>query len=176
MRALDRLGVSALMLGLGFAMILVPDVTRVLLVDPTFSAVLGTLAVATLVVVLRATGPRGSLLERRMFVLFLASMPMVYLSSWLRHGGSSTWLGVELAGQLVFAVIAWLGARRPMVLAGGIVAHGVLWDSWHFGRTPFMPDWYAVACLLVDVGFGLYVATQARAYAAARHRDTHLAR
>jgi hypothetical protein len=58
------------------------------------------------------------------------------------------------------------GVRRaPWLLAAGIAGHGLLWDAWHFNRGGFVPDWYVLACLVVDLTFGFYVATQAAEYA-----------
>lgn len=50
------------------------------------------------------------------------------------------------------------------MLALGIAAHGVLWDTWHHGRTNSMPDWYATACLVVDLGWGFYACRKIRAW------------
>lgn len=161
----DALGLAALVLSTMAATLLVPDLSLAALGDPAFGAVVGAAVTLTLVVVLRGRGRRGSVLERSAFAIFLALMPMVYVVSRLRFGGSANWLWLELLGQGVFAGLALVGARRsPWILAAGIAGHGLLWDSWHYGRTPFMPDWYAIACLIVDVGWGLYVATQARTW------------
>jgi hypothetical protein len=161
----DALGLAALVLSTLAALLLVPDLSVALLGHPAFGAVIGAAAMLTLIVVLRGRGRRGSALERFAFAAFLALMPTVYVMSRLRFGGSANWLGLELLGQGLFAALALVGARRsPWILAAGIAGHGLLWDSWHHGRTPFMPDWYAIACLIVDVGWGLYVATQVRAW------------
>ena len=161
----DALGLAALVLSTMAALLLVPDLSLAVLGQPAFGAVIGAALTLTLVVVLRGRGRRGSALERSAFAIFLALMPTVYVVSRLRFGGSLQWLWLELLGQGLFAVLALVGARRsPWILAAGIAGHGLLWDSWHHGRTPFMLDWYAVACLIVDVGWGFYVATQVRAW------------
>ncbi|MBI5515722.1 MAG: hypothetical protein HY909_18210 [Deltaproteobacteria bacterium] len=165
-RDLDTVGLVALLLGYSAAALLVPDFRPLeLLLEPTIGAVAGTAALVTVVVVQRSKGRRGSLLERRVMAAFLALMPTVYLSSWHLHHGAGGWLGLELLGLGVFAALAWWGLKRsPWVLAAGIAAHGVLWDSWHLGRQGFIADWYVVACVVVDLAFGFYVATQARAF------------
>ena len=84
---------------------------------------------------------------------------------WFAHGISRNWLFVELGGQAVFAVVALgLGMRRYQALAFGIVAHGLAWDVWHIGRQGFIPDWYTVVCLVVDVSIGPYVFVRAAAW------------
>lgn len=162
---LDALGLAALVLSTVSAAFLLPDLSLGLLGQPGFHAMLVTAGVLTLVVVLRSRGRRGSVLERAALALFLALMPSVYLMSGMRNGASGHWLGLELVGQVVFAALAYWGFRsQPWALAAGIAAHGLLWDSWHHNSAPFMPDWYPPACLIVDVGWGFYVATQVSAW------------
>ena len=68
---------------------------------------------------------------------------------------------------LGLAALAAIGARRaPWLLGVGVMAHGLLWDSWHIGRAPFMPDWYSLACLIVDVGWGLWALGRVSAWRA----------
>ncbi len=69
------------------------------------------------------------------------------------------WLGVEAAGLLVYAAFAVLGFKRsPWFLVAGIMAHGLAWDIWHIGNSRYIPNWYSVGCLVVDVSLGVYVA------------------
>jgi hypothetical protein len=162
---LDALGLAAFAATTFAAALVVPDLSLSLVGQPVFSAVIASAIVLTLVTVLRARGRRGSRLERLFLALFLSLMPTVYLMSWLRFGGGGGWLGSELAGQVVFGALAIAGLRRsPWFLAIGIAGHGILWDAWHYGRTPFMPDWYAIFCAVVDVGLAIYVATQVPAW------------
>jgi hypothetical protein len=166
---LDALGLAVFVLATFAAALLVPDLSLSLISQPVFGAVVGCGIALTLVTVVRAQGRRGSRLERRCLAFFLLLMPTVYLASWLRFGGGSGWLAAELAGQVIFGVLAIAGLRRwPWLLAIGIAGHGLLWDAWHYGRTPFMPDWYALACAIVDVGLALYVAAQVRVWSSAR--------
>ncbi len=100
--------------------------------------------------------------ERQALTVFLAGMPIVYLLRGLLAGTSASagWFWVECAGAMIFEALAWIGYRRlPWLLAFGIVAHGMLWDSWHFHST-YIPSWYALGCLLVDVGVGFYAAVR----------------
>jgi hypothetical protein len=116
----------------------------------------------------RLLGGRGIAIERVVLALFLAAMPVVYILRWLmaRDGAGSGWLGAELFGFVIFAAVALMGLKvSPWYLAGGIAAHGIAWDSWHYSiHETYMPHWYAIACLLVDVGLGMYVAARIPAY------------
>ena len=91
------------------------------------------------IVILSATrwlGPRAIHFERRWSALFLAGMPLIYITRCLIAGGggtSPTWLGVEIAGLPLYAGLAVLGLRgSPWFIVAGIAAHGLAWDSWHW--------------------------------------------
>jgi hypothetical protein len=125
-------------------------------------------ATIVLLYVTRLLGARGIAIERIVLALFLAAMPVVYILRWLfdRDGAGGGWLWLELLGFLVFAALAVMGLRvSPWYMAAGIAAHGVAWDIWHyFIEETYMPHWYAITCLLVDVGIGLYVAARIPAW------------
>lgn len=146
----------------GVGVVLVPswqgalwDVCRLAAV---FAAVTIPLLLAT-----RLVGRRGERLERAWLAFFLAGMPIVYVVRWLvAHppGAPHRDLWLELLGLAAYGAVAITGWRRqPVLLAVGIAAHGVAWDSWHlyFGSA-YVPAWYALGCLLVDVGLGAYLA------------------
>jgi len=127
----------------------------------------GAIAAAVTIAILFATrrmGSRGVALERVVMALFLAGMPLIYIAGWLVTGGGGAgraWLAIELAGLPVYAALALLGLRRSAwFLAAGIAAHGLGWDAWHL-HSDYIPRWYAIGCLLVDVGLALYVAARA---------------
>jgi hypothetical protein len=127
--------------------------------EPTTRA--GMLMVATLLALLafRRLGARAARLERLLLCVFLASMPLIYLESGLWHGAKERLL-LEGLGLVLFAGWAFLAySRDAWVLAAGIAAHGVLWDSWHHG-VDYIPSWYASACLVVDLGWAGYVLLQ----------------
>jgi len=130
----------------------------------------GVVSAATIVLlyVTRLLGARGIAIERIVLALFLGAMPVVYILRWLtkRDGAGSEWLWLELLGFVVFAALAVMGLKvSPWYLAAGIAAHGIAWDAWHyFTAETYMPHWYAIACLLVDVGLGLYVAARIPAW------------
>src|SRR6267378_7774566 len=77
----------------------------------------------------------------------------------------SSWIWVELLGLALFAAFAALGLKNSTwFLAIGIASHGVAWDSWHYKNSAYVPNWYAVACLLVDLTLGAYVAARVPVY------------
>ena len=175
----DATGLGLFVVTMIAAALLVPELSVGLLGQPAFWAVIGGAVTLTVITILRSQGRRGTAVERVVLATFLFLMPTVYLASWLRSGGEITWFWIELSGQVGFGALAVLGLRRsPWLLAAGIGAHGLLWDAWHYGRTPFMPDWYAIACAVVDVGAGVYVATQVSAWRGSQRadRDPTLAR
>ena len=136
---------------------IVPEVPLVHLDDPSHWGVLG-YAVTLVGVVARVLGRRSAASERRWMVGFLVGMPLIYVADWVRFGGSIGWLGIELVGVVLYGGVAWLSIRRlPWFLAGGIAGHAV-WDAAHYDATGFVPNWYIVGCIVVDVALGLYVA------------------
>jgi hypothetical protein len=119
----------------------------------------------------RFLGPQGIAIERVWATLFLAGMPLVYIGSWFATGGGGAeiaWLWVEIAGFPLYVTLAVLGLKRsPWFLVAGIAAHGVAWDAWHcYLRSPYVPLWYAIGCLLVDVGISVYLAARVPAWQA----------
>jgi hypothetical protein len=117
----------------------------------------------------RLAGSAGVALERAWIALFLAGMPVVYVVRCVAHRAGGAWLAVEIAGLLLYAGLAAAGWRgAPWLLAAGVAAHGIAWDAWHLAGSSYMPHWYALGCLLVDVGVGAYAATRLGAWRAAR--------
>ena len=157
---MNSIGIAALILSTCAALLVTPDIHAPDLIEPAICATLSTpFVLATLIALRLADLP--SIFERRLLALFLLLMPTVYLSSLALHGGGAPWPVVEIAGQLVFAALAIAGLRSSgWYLAVGIAAHGLAWDLWHHGRTTFIPDWYTVGCLIVDVGWGVYAASR----------------
>lgn len=143
---------------------IVPDIPLAHLDDPSHWGVMGYAVTVVLLGRGFAIGPEAHDAERRLLVLFLVAMPLVYLADWFRFGGPTSWLAIELGGGVVYWTVAWLAATKwPWLLPVGIAGHA-LWDLWHYGRTDFIPDWYAAACLLVDVALGLYLSGRMRAW------------
>ena len=136
--------------------------------DPCLQGAVVAAATIVLLYVTRLLGTRGIAIERIVLALFLAAMPVVYILRWLleRDGAGSGSLWLELLGFVVFAALAVLGLKvSPWYLAAGIAGHGIAWDIWHyFTPETYAPHWYAIACLLVDVGVGMYVAARIPAW------------
>ena len=152
---MDIVGIGALVLLTGLSLLLVPDITATNWYEPTILAGVSMPLVLATLVALRVAEARA-VWERTLLAAFLFFMPTIYLSSLALHGDGGEWLATEAVGQVLFAAIALIGWRVPWILAVGLASHGLAWDWWHYGRTGFMPDWYAVACLMVDVGCGAY--------------------
>ncbi len=130
--------------------------------DPVYQALPAAALLLLRILGARVLGHRARRMEPWLFAIFLAAMPMVYVSSFVRsgHGG---WVWSELLGLLLYATPAILGIMKsPWLLALGILGHGLFWDLWHHGRSAYVPNWYADACLLVDLGFGFYAAAHVR--------------
>ena len=139
---------------------IVPDWSPSHLSEPPYLAAVGGVATSLFIVVLRASGMRGSPIERIALAVFLGVMPFVYVGSWL-VAPAPGWLPIELLGVAIYVPLAILGmTRSAWFLAVGIVAHGIVWDLSHYGHTPFVPDWYAVGCLVADIGIGVYTALE----------------
>jgi hypothetical protein len=115
----------------------------------------------------RWLGARAMKFELTWLAIFLVAMPLVYVMGWFvaRDHAASSWLCVELLGLAIYAAFAALGLKKsPWFLAIGIAGHGLAWDAWHYKNSAYVPDWYAVACLLVDLALAGYVATRIPAY------------
>lgn len=170
---MDAIGIVTLVLCTGLSLLLVPDISAGNWFEPTILAAIGTPILLAVLVGLRVKNAAVRW-ERAGLALFLLLMPTVYLSSLALHGGGAIWLVVEALGQVLFAAVALTGWRKaPWVLAVGLAGHGLAWDSWHHGRTDFIPDWYTLACLLVDIGCGTYALSRLKVWnAAARSERT----
>lgn len=128
--------------------------------DPSHWGVIGYGVVFGLVVAKWLQVGAAQKRERRVMVALLVAMPLIYVANWLRFGGENIWLLIELIGTLIYWSVAFLAAKRfPWVLAPGIAAHA-LWDLWHYGQGSYVPDWYVIGCIIIDVSLGFYVWTQ----------------
>ena len=87
---------------------------------------------------------------------FLVALPLVYVASWWRVGGSGGALAFELVGMAIWVGLAVASRRRDALLWAGCAAHA-LWDVVHYGRSAFIPDWYVLACLAADLGFAAFL-------------------
>jgi hypothetical protein len=115
----------------------------------------------------RWRGSRATKFERAWLAAFLVGMPLIYVTGWFlaRDHVASSWMWVELLGLAIYAAFAVLGLKKSAwFLVIGIAGHGVAWDSWHYKSSAYVPDWYAIACLLVDLALAAYVAARVPAY------------
>lgn len=136
--------------------------------DPCLVAAAATAVITICLWVTRWQGLRGAIFERYLLAAFLAYMALVYVMRYLFVSGgraANSWLWVEILSVPIFAILAVLGIKRsPWFLAIGIAVHGFAWDSWHYRNSVYMPDWYVIACLAIDVTLGAYVAARIPAY------------
>jgi hypothetical protein len=136
--------------------------------DPCLVAAGATVVIVACLWLTRWRGLRAVNFERHLIAGFHAAMPLVYLTRYLFASagqGTSYWFWVEALGVVVFAVLALLGLKlSPWFLATGIVVHGLAWDTWHYHNSTYIPDWYVIACLAVDLALGAYVAARVRTY------------
>ena len=131
---------------------------------PPYFATLAAVLVGAQLILLRLLPQRRLRLEKLVLALFLAGMPLIYI--WAAAlAGDHDGLMLEAIGLPLFGALAlWGYLRKPALLGVGILAHGIAWDAWHHGHSAYMPDWYALGCLLVDVALGMLVFTQLRAH------------
>lgn len=134
----------------GLALRFVPASPRFPVDDPNRWAVLGCLAVVGHLL-FRGWRRPGIEPHRRSLLVLLTALPVVYLADWVRFGGSGAWLAVEIVGAALFWGLAWLAVQKgPRFLAVGIGAHAG-WDLMHFGTSTYVPDWYILACIIIDI-------------------------
>jgi hypothetical protein len=142
--------------------------------DPCLWASAASAITIILLLVTRHLGDHARLFEMRWLAVFLAGMPVIYLARWIlspRQVAGYAWLAVELAGVLLYVTLAVLGLKRHWLIAAGIAAHGIAWDAWHyFPGSSYIPCWYAIGCLVVDIGLATYAATRIPAWRRAEER------
>jgi hypothetical protein len=135
--------------------------------DPFLLAAVAGAVTVTCLWVTRWRGWRAMNFERTWLAVFLVGMPLVYVMGWFvaRDHAASSWMWVELLGLAIYAAFAVLGLKNsPWFLVIGIAGHGLAWDSWHYKNSAYTPNWYAVACFLVDITLAAYVALRVPAY------------
>jgi len=119
-----------------------------------------TVVVAVALVVLRLLPQRRLRVERSIYAVFLAAMPLIYFAAALRQGSGSD-IALELLGVFVFVGLAVFGYLKSFLALGiGIAAHGLGWDLWHRSSASYIASWYPFACLLIDLALCFLVLTQ----------------
>src|SRR5262252_1799721 len=144
--------------------------------DPCLLAAAATVVIVTCLWLTRWRGLRAVNFERNLLAGFLVGMLLVYVARYLFASTGRTancWFWVEVLGTAIFAALAVLGVRRsPWFLAIGMVLHGLAWDAWHYRHSTYIPDWYVISCLAVDLSIGAYVAARVQIYQTASHSET----
>jgi hypothetical protein len=135
--------------------------------DPFLQGAVASAVTAACLWVVRWLGPQAVKFERVWLAAFLVGMPVVYVLGRLatpdRPASSGIW--VDLMGLALYSTFAVLGLKKsPWFLAIGIAGHGLAWDSWHYKNSAYIPDWYAIACLLVDLALGAYLIARMSVY------------
>jgi hypothetical protein len=119
---------------------------------------LGVAACAAFIVLARRLKPET---ELRLYALSLVIAALVYVGFTLR-GATLRWLAIELAGLIVFTLLAWLGLKASaLILAFAWAAHAA-WDLLlhKLLDVAFVPDWYPLACLAFDLVLAGYIAAR----------------
>jgi hypothetical protein len=125
-----------------------------------YAATVGAAIAGITLTIVRLLPRRNLQLEKIVLAVFLAAMPMIYFWSALEAGDSNGVL-LESLGIVIYGGLAVFGfLRSPLALGLGIAAHGLIWDWLHHNRSVYIPNWYSLGCLIVDVAFALLVLTQ----------------
>ena len=163
----DRVALAALVAQLVAVFWLTPASVLHAPAEPTSLATLCTFAVTLLLLASRVAGTDR--FDRLVLALFLAGMQLIYAWAAILHGGPGA-LGIEAIGLVLFVGLALAGyARWPWLIGVGILAHGLAWDSWHHGRSGYIPDWYSLGCLVTDLGVGAFALLRSESRSAVRH-------
>jgi hypothetical protein len=121
---------------------------------------IGVIACAVFIVVARTLKPER---ELRLYAVGLVIAALIYVG-FTAQGATPAWLVLELAGLLVFTLLAWLGLKiSALILAFAWAAH-VAWDlALHkLLDVAFVPDWYPVVCVGFDLLLAGYIAVRVK--------------
>jgi hypothetical protein len=155
------LAFALLVAQLVISLAMLPDSPFAHLTEPTYLAAIASIAITLVLAVTRFVA-RPPWLDRAVLAAFLAAMPVIYAWCAILRGDTSD-LALEAIGIAVYGGAAVAGYLRwPWLIGAGIIAHGVGWDLWHHGRSSYVPDWYAAACLVVDIGIGIFALVHLR--------------
>ena len=121
---------------------------------------IGVIACGVFIVVARTLKPER---ELRLYSIGLVIAALIYVG-FTAQGVAPAWLVLELAGLLVFTLLAWLGLKiSALILAFAWAAH-VAWDlALHkLLDVAFVPDWYPVVCVGFDLLLAGYIAVRVK--------------
>lgn len=120
----------------------------------------GVVACGVFILVARTLKPQR---ELRLYAVGLVIAALIYVGFTAR-GVTPAWLVLELAGLLVFTLLAWLGLKiSALILALSWAAH-VAWDVLlhKLLDVAFVPDWYPVVCVGFDLLLAGYIAVRVK--------------
>ncbi|HKR00202.1 MAG TPA: DUF6010 family protein [Pyrinomonadaceae bacterium] len=118
----------------------------------------GVVACATFIAVARRAGVKG---ELRLYAAGLFIAALIY-AGFVARDATPRWLVTELAGLVVFTLVALAGLKiSGWILAAGWAAHA-LWDLLlhKLVYAAFVPDWYPLVCLAFDLLLAIYIAVR----------------
>lgn len=116
---------------------------------------LGAIVCVFFILIARQTGQR----EVRIYAVGLVFAALVYVGFAIFGRASLSWLAVEIAGVLLFALVAAFGLKLSVwFLSIGWAAH-VGWDVLLHTTTnvDFVPGWYPGFCIGFDLLLALYI-------------------
>ncbi len=119
---------------------------------------IGAAACAVFILLARRLAPRR---ELRLYAVGLFVAASIYVG-FVARDVSLSWLTIELAGLVVFTLVALAGLKfSPLILAAGWAAH-VAWDVLLHGlfETTFVPGWYPPVCVGFDLLLAGYIAVR----------------
>ena len=141
------------------ALAVVPDWPHRHLTEPAYWGMLGFTVVVLALLVHRHRSWRPGGANRRVVLLFLVGLPLIYLAAALVGEAGVGPLVRQSLGLAIWLILAAAARRWMPALWVGCAAHA-LWDVSHYGRAAYIPDWYVVACIAADLGVAGFVALQ----------------
>ena len=150
-----------LVLATAAGLAVVPDWPHRHLDEPAYWGMIGYVGVFLLLVARRTRSWREGSANRRLVSAFLVGLPLIYVAAVVVSDAGSVAMAVEGGGLVLWLALAWSSRRYDWALWAGCVAHA-LWDAGHWARADYIPSWYVVACIAVDVGLGGYVLLRLR--------------
>ncbi len=138
------------------ALLVVPGLPALQLHDPGHWGLLAFLAAVALFLWKRHASWKPRSMNRFNARCVLVGMPIIYIAYALVNKGSGLFVLLELSGLVFWVVLVIMAGRRLELVWIGVLLHAA-WDAAHFGRTDYVPDWYAAACLVADIGLAGFI-------------------
>lgn len=105
----------------------------------------------------------GAKRELRLYAISLIVAALIYVVFTAR-GASFNWLALEIAGLVLFTLLALLGLKASAFILALAWALHAAWDVLlhKLYDAAFVPDWYPLVCLSFDLLLAGYIAVYAR--------------